>query len=134
MFAGIKEVLTISTPENLSHIERLLGTGQGVGLKISYKIQPKSDGLTQAFIIGKDFIGEDNVCFILGANFFFAYGLVTRLEEAKKTTKEGRATIFGSYVNDPERYGVAGFDTERNATSIEEKPEIQAFNLAVVGL
>jgi len=134
MLAGIKEILIISTPEDLPNFEKLLGSGADLGIKISYKTQPSPDGLAQAFIIGEDFIGEDDVCLVLGDNIFYGYGFSETLRNARKNIVKGKSTVFGYYVNDPERYGVAGFDSEGNVTSIEEKPEKPKSNYAVVGL
>lgn len=135
MLAGISEVLIISTPEDLPNFEKLLGSGEGLGIKLSYKVQPSPDGLAQAFIIGEDFIGNDDVCLVLGDNIFYGHGLTEMLQSARKNVeKEKKSTVFGYYVNDPERYGVAEFDKEGNVTSIEEKPELPKSNYAVVGL
>ena len=134
MLAGIEEVLIISTPEDLPNFEKLLGDGSEIGIQLSYKEQPSPDGLAQAFIIGEDFIGKDDVCLVLGDNIFYGYGFSKTLQNAIKNVSEGKPTVFGYYVNDPERYGVAEFDTEGNVTSIEEKPKDPASNYAVVGL
>ena len=134
MLAGIQEVLIISTPEDLPNFEKLLGDGSEIGLKLSYKEQPSPDGLAQAFIIGEDFIGNDDVCLVLGDNIFYGYGFTGMLQNAKKNVTKGKSTVFGYYVNDPERYGVAEFDSDGIVTSIEEKPEHPASNYAVVGL
>jgi glucose-1-phosphate thymidylyltransferase len=135
MLAGIQEILIISTPEDLPNFEKLLGGGKELGLKLSYAEQPSPDGLAQAFIIGDKFIGDDDVCLVLGDNIFYGHGLSTMLQNARKNVEEEKkATVFGYYVNDPERYGVAGFDNEGNVTSIEEKPENPESNYAVVGL
>ena len=134
MLSGIKETLIISTPEDLSNFEKLLGDGSDIGLKLSYKEQPSPDGLAQAFIIGDEFIGNDDVCWVLGDNIFYGYGFSKVLQNAIKNLSKGKSTVFGYHVNDPERYGVAGFDTEDNVTSIEEKPEKPKSNYAVVGL
>jgi len=135
MLAGIKEILIISTPEDLPNFEKLLGSGEDLGIKLSYKEQPSPDGLAQAFIIGDEFIGNDDVCLVLGDNIFYGHGLTEMLANARKNVEEEeKATVFGYYVSDPERYGVAGFDTEGNVTSIEEKPKGPASNYAVVGL
>jgi glucose-1-phosphate thymidylyltransferase len=134
MLSGIKEILIISTPEDLSNFEKLLGDGSDIGLKLSYKEQPSPDGLAQAFIIGDEFIGNDDVCLVLGDNIFYGYGFSKVLQNAIKNLSKGKSTVFGYHVNDPERYGVAGFDTEDNVTSIEEKPEKPKSNYAVVGL
>jgi len=134
MLAGIKEILIISTPEDLPNFKKLLGDGSEIGLKISYKVQPSPDGLAQAFIIGEDFIGSDDVCLVLGDNIFYGYGFSQTLQNARKNVEEGKSTVFGYYVNDPERYGVASFDNNGVVTSIEEKPENPKSNYAVVGL
>lgn len=135
MLAGIQEILIISTPEDLPNFEKLLGTGEELGLKLSYKEQPSPDGLAQAFIIGDEFIRNDDVCLVLGDNIFYGQGLSAMLQNARKNVEEEKkATVFGYYVNDPERYGVAAFDKAGNVTSIEEKPEHPQSNYAVVGL
>jgi glucose-1-phosphate thymidylyltransferase len=134
MLAGIKEILIISTPEDLPNFKKLLGSGENIGIKLSYKVQPSPDGLAQAFIIGEDFIGVDDVCLVLGDNIFYGYGFSKTLQNARKNVEEGKSTVFGYYVNDPERYGVASFDKKGVATSIEEKPEKPKSNYAVVGL
>jgi glucose-1-phosphate thymidylyltransferase len=135
MLAGIKEILIISTPEDLPNFEKLLGSGEDLGIKLVYKVQPSPDGLAQAFIIGEDFIGDDDVCLVLGDNIFYGHGLTEMLKVAKENLeKEGKSTVFGYYVNDPERYGVAEFDKTGNVTSIEEKPSNPKSNYAVVGL
>ena len=135
MLAGIKEILIISTPEDLPNFEKLLGTGEDLGIKLSYKVQPSPDGLAQAFIIGEDFIGNDDVCLVLGDNIFYGHGLTEMLQSARLNVEEkNKSTVFGYYVGDPERYGVAEFDKEGNVTSIEEKPEKPKSNYAVVGL
>jgi glucose-1-phosphate thymidylyltransferase len=135
MLAGIKEVLIISTPHDLPNFERLLGDGSKFGIKLDYKEQPSPDGLAQAFILGEEFIGSDDVCLVLGDNIFYGAGLNKLLSEAVETVKtEQKAVIFGNYVNDPERYGVAEFDENKNVISIEEKPTNPKSNFAVVGL
>jgi len=135
MLAGIEEILIISTPDDISNFEKLLGDGSDIGMKFSYKVQPSPDGLAQAFILGEEFIGDDDVCLVLGDNIFYGHGLTDLLEESVKHAKdENKATVFGYYVKDPERYGVAEFDEDGNVTSIEEKPEIPKSNYAVVGL
>ena len=134
MLAGIKEILIISTPEDLPNFKKLLGSGEDLGIQISYKEQPTPDGLAQAFIIGEEFIGNDDVCLVLGDNIFYGYGFSEILRNARKNIEQGKSTVFGYYVNDPERYGVAGFDSEGNVTSIEEKPLSPKSNYAVVGL
>ena len=134
MLAGIQEVLIISTPEDLPNFEKLLGDGSEIGLQLSYKEQPSPDGLAQAFIIGEEFIGSDDVCLVLGDNIFYGYGFTGMLQNAIKNVSKGKSTVFGYYVNDPERYGVAEFSSDGTVTSIEEKPEYPASNYAVVGL
>ena len=134
MLAGIKEILIISTPEDLPNFKKLLGDGSEIGLQISYAVQPSPDGLAQAFIIGEEFIGTDDVCLVLGDNIFYGYGFSKTLQNARKNVSEGKSTVFGYYVNDPERYGVAEFDEEGVVTSIEEKPVNPKSNYAVVGL
>lgn len=135
MLAGIRDVLVISTPYDLPGFKRLLGDGHGIGLRISYAEQPSPDGLAQAFIIGADFIGDDSVCLVLGDNIFYGAGFTGMLHESVRAAeKDGNATVFGYYVNDPERYGVAEFDDKGNCLSIEEKPEHPKSNYAVVGL
>ena len=135
MLAGIKEILIISTPNDLPNFEKLLRDGSQFGVKLSYKEQPSPDGLAEAFILGEEFIDNDDVCLVLGDNIFYGAGLQKLLSEAVQTVKnEKKAVVFGNYVNDPERYGVAEFDTERNVISIEEKPKEPKSNYAVVGL
>lgn len=135
MLAGIKDVLVISTPYDLPGFKRLLGDGTDLGMNIQYAEQPSPDGLAQAFIIGEEFIGDDCACLVLGDNIFYGAGLTAMLKDSvKKAEEEQKATVFGYYVNDPERYGVAEFDTEDNCLSIEEKPEHPKSNYAVVGL
>jgi glucose-1-phosphate thymidylyltransferase len=134
MLAGIQDILIIVTPDDLPNFQKLLGDGAEIGLQISYAAQPSPDGLAQAFIIGEDFIGTDDVCLILGDNIFYGYGFSATLQHAKKNIAAGKSTVFGYYVNDPERYGVAQFDAAGNVISIEEKPAIPASNYAVVGL
>ena len=135
MLSGITEVLIISTPQDLPRFEELLGDGSDIGMKFSYKVQPSPDGLAQAFILGEEFIADDDVCLVLGDNIFYGHGLTKMLSSAvKNATEEKKATVFGYYVKDPERYGVAAFDSEGNVTSIEEKPEKPESNYAVVGL
>lgn len=134
MLAGIQEILIISTPQDLPNFKKLLGNGSEIGLQLSYAAQPSPDGLAQAFIIGEDFIGLDDVCLVLGDNIFYGYGFSAILRNARKNLEYGKSTVFGYYVSDPERYGVAGFDAEGNVTSIEEKPEKPKSNHAVVGL
>ena len=135
MLAGIKDVLIISTPYDLPGFKRLLGDGTDLGMNIQYAEQPSPDGLAQAFIIGEEFIGDDCACLVLGDNIFYGAGLTAMLKDSvKKAEKEQKATVFGYYVNDPERYGVAEFDADGNCLSIEEKPEHPKSNYAVVGL
>ena len=134
MLTGIKDILIISTPEDLPNFEKLLGSGEDLGIKLSYAAQPSPDGLAQAFIIGDEFIGNDNVCLVLGDNIFYGHGFSETLRNARKNVEDGKSTVFGYYVNDPERYGVADFDSEGNVTSIEEKPNDPKSNFAVVGL
>ena len=135
MLAGITEILIISTPEVLPRFEALLGDGAHLGIKLSYKEQPSPDGLAQAFILGEEFIGKDDVCLILGDNIYYGHGLPEMLERAKKSVKEEKkSVIFGYYVTDPERYGVAEFDAEGRVISLEEKPTTPKSNYAVTGL
>lgn len=135
MLAGIRDILLISTPTDLPGFKRLLGDGSDYGIRLSYAEQPSPDGLAQAFIIGKDFIGEDCACLVLGDNIFHGAGFSDILQKAVADAEnEGKATVFGYWVNDPERYGVAEFDNEGNCLSIEEKPELPKSNYAVVGL
>jgi len=132
MLAGIREVLLISTPRDIEVFKELFGDGKSLGLEISYCIQPSPDGLAQAFLLGEDFIGDDNVCLVLGDNIFYGYGLPKILENASNI--DNGAVVFGYYVNDPERYGVVEFDENRNVVGIEEKPEDPRSNYAVTGL
>ena len=132
MLAGIKEVLIISTPEDLPNFEKLLGTGEELGIQLSYKVQPSPDGLAQAFILGEEFIGDDNVCLVLGDNIFYGQSFGTQLKRA--ADQQQGATVFGYYVNDPERFGVVDFDETGKALSIEEKPTEPKSNYAVTGL
>ena len=135
MMAGIRDILIISTPMDTPRFEALLGDGHQFGVNLSYAVQPSPDGLAQAFIIGEDFIGDDSVCLVLGDNIFHGAGLTSILRDAVATAeKESKATVFGYRVEDPERYGVAEFDSEGNCLSIEEKPEHPKSNYAVVGL
>ena len=135
MLAGIKEILIISTPTDLPNFERLLGDGQELGIELHYKEQPSPDGLAQAFIIGEDFIGNDDVCLVLGENIFYGHGFTDLLAKSLANVKqEQKATVFGYYVNDPERYGVVDFNKQGEALSIEEKPTNPKSNYAVVGL
>ena len=133
--AGIRDILIISTPQDLSGFERLLGDGSALGLNFSYAEQPSPDGLAQAFIIGKDFIGDDSVCLVLGDNIFYGHGFEDLVKQARENVEsKSNATVFGYYVNDPERYGVAEFDKTGKVLSIEEKPSNPKSNYAVVGL
>lgn len=135
MLAGIRDILIISTPYDLPGFQRLLGDGSDFGVNFSYAEQPSPDGLAQAFIIGREFIGSDSVCLVLGDNIFHGAGFTGILQEAVKTAEaDNKATVFGYWVNDPERYGVAEFDKEGNCLSIEEKPAKPKSNYAVVGL
>jgi glucose-1-phosphate thymidylyltransferase len=135
MLAGINEILIISTPHDLPNFRNLLGNGDDLGIRLEYAEQPSPDGLAQAFIIGEEFLGNDDACLILGDNIFYGHGLTDLLKTAvKNVTEEKKATVFGYYVQDPERYGVAEFDTAGNVISIEEKPKEPKSNYAVVGL
>jgi len=134
MKAGITEVLIISTPEDLPNFQSLLKDGSNIGMKFEYIVQPSPDGLAQAFILGEEFIGNDDVCLILGDNIFHGNGINKLLSNATLSLNEDKATIFGYHVQDPERYGVAGFDDNGNVTSLEEKPKVPKSNYAVVGL
>lgn len=135
MLAGIREILIISTPQDLGGFERLLGDGSGYGVNFTYAEQPKPDGLAQAFIIGENFIGNDDVCMVLGDNIFYGHGFTGLLENARKNVETlKQATVFGYRVSDPERYGVAEFDSRGLVISIEEKPQHPKSNYAVVGL
>jgi len=135
MLSGIREILIISTPHDLPNFIQLLGDGSQLGLQISYKEQPSPDGLAQAFILGEEFIGNDDVCLVLGDNIFFGAGLQKLLRDSISTVEQNRkAVVFGYYVDDPERYGVAEVDKEGNVLSIEEKPKFPKSNYAVVGL
>ena len=135
MLAGIRDILVISTPQDLPGFQRLLGDGSDYGVHFEYAAQPSPDGLAQAFLIGEEFIGDDSVCLVLGDNIFHGAGLTPLLKEAVRAAAEdGKATVFGYQVNDPERYGVAEFDPDGNCLSIEEKPAKPKSNYAVVGL
>lgn len=135
MLAGIREILIISTPQDLPGFRRLLGDGSDYGVRFEYAEQPSPDGLAQAFIIGERFIGDDSVCLVLGDNIFYGQSFTRMLKEAvDKAENEQKATVFGYYVNDPERYGVAEFDADGNVLGIEEKPKEPKSNYAVVGL
>ncbi len=135
MLAGIRDILIISTPRDLPMFRELLGDGSDYGVNFSYAVQPSPDGLAQAFIIGREFIGDDSACLVLGDNIFHGAGFSGILKDAVRTAEtEGKATVFGYWVDDPERYGVAEFDHDGNCLSIEEKPEHPKSNYAVVGL
>jgi glucose-1-phosphate thymidylyltransferase len=135
MLAGITEVLIISTPKDLPRFEELLGDGSDIGMKFSYVVQPSPDGLAQAFILGEEFIGDDDVCLVLGDNIFYGHGLTDLLVKSVKNAEEDNdATVFGYYVKDPKRYGVAEFDENGKVTSLEEKPTVPKSNYAVIGL
>ncbi len=132
MSAGIKEILIISTPEDIGHFENLLGNGSQLGIRIEYIVQPSPDGLAQAFILGEEFIGDDNVCLILGDNLFYGFGFSEILEESANI--DSGAIVFGYYVKKPQRYGVVEFDSNGNVLSLEEKPKEPKSNYAVTGL
>lgn len=132
MLAGIREILIISTPEDLPNFQKLLGNGKEIGISLSYKVQPSPDGLAQAFILGEEFISDDDVCLILGDNIYYGQGFSEKLKRASE--QQVGATVFGYYVNDPERFGVVEFDNSGKALSIEEKPEKAKSNYAVTGL
>jgi len=134
MLAGIRDILIISTPQDLPGFKRLLGDGSDYGVNFSYAEQPSPDGLAQAFIIGEEFIGNDTACLVLGDNIFYGNGFVELLQNAVADANKGKATVFGYWVSDPERYGVAEFDKDGNCLSIEEKPKAPKSNYAVVGL
>lgn len=134
MMANIRDILIISTPEDTPRFESLLGDGHQFGIKLSYAVQPSPDGLAQAFIIGEEFIGDDACAMILGDNIFYGNGLGNMLKSAAKRAEEGRASVFGFYVNDPERFGVVEFDENFKALSLEEKPKNPKSNYAVTGL
>ena len=134
MLAGIRDILIISTPVDLPNFKKLLGNGKEIGIKLSYKEQPSPDGLAQAFLIGEQFIGNDDVCLVLGDNIFYGSGFSGMLENARENLSKGKSTVFGYYVKDPERSGVAEFDKKGNVISIEEKPKNPKSNFAVVGL
>lgn len=134
MLAGIRDILIISTPDDTPRFEHLLGDGKRFGLNLSYKVQPSPDGLAQAFILGEEFIGDDDVCMVLGDNIFYGNGFKKALRNAVENASNGRATVFGYYVQDPERFGVVEFDENGQAISIEEKPKEPKSNYAVVGL
>lgn len=134
MLAGIKDILIISTPQDLPNFEKLLGDGSQFGVKFSYKVQPSPDGLAQAFILGEEFIGDDSVAMVLGDNIFYGAGFSKSLKEAAIRADKGIATVFGYYVKDPERFGVVEFDENGKAISLEEKPKNPKSNYAVTGL
>ena len=134
MLAGIRDILIISTPDDLPAFKRLLGDGSDCGVHFQYAVQPSPDGLAQAFLIGEEFIGDDSVCLVLGDNIFHGSGFLPLLEQAVKDSDAGKATVFGYWVSDPERYGVAEFDKAGNCLSIEEKPAKPKSNYAVTGL
>ena len=135
MLAGITDILIITTPEDQNSFKRLLGTGKELGISLSYVVQPSPDGLAQAFTLGEDFIGDDNVCLVLGDNIYYGHDLRKMLINAAKNTQlDNSATVFGYHVYDPERYGVVEFDKENNAISLEEKPLKPKSNYAVTGL
>ena len=134
MLAGIRDILVISTPQDLPGFRRLLGDGSDYGIRLEYAEQPSPDGLAQAFLIGERFIGDDTACLVLGDNIFYGAGFSEMLREAVRTAEGGKATVIGYWVKDPERYGVAEFDREGNCLSIEEKPKEPKSNYAVVGL
>ena len=134
MLAGIRDILIISTPEDLPAFRRLLGDGSDFGVRFQYAVQPSPDGLAQAFLIGEEFIGNDSVCLVLGDNIFHGSGFVPMLTDAVSAADQGKATVFGYWVSDPQRYGVAEFDKDGNCLSIEEKPAKPKSNYAVTGL
>ena len=134
MLAGIRDILIISTPADLPSFRRLLGDGSDFGVNFEYAEQPSPDGLAQAFIIGKDFIGDDDVCLVLGDNIFYGAGFTGMLQEAVRDAGRGVATVFGYWVSDPQRYGVAEFDAKGRCLSIEEKPSVPKSNYAVTGI
>lgn len=134
MLAGIKDILIISTPVDLPNFERLLGDGSQYGVKLSYKVQPSPDGLAQAFLLGEEFIGDDMCAMVLGDNIFYGSGLGSKLREAVKNAEEGYATIFGYYVNDPERFGIMELDAAGKILSVEEKPQKPKSNYCITGL
>lgn len=134
MLAGIRDILLISTPQDLPNFERLLGDGSQFGIHLTYKMQPSPDGLAQAFLIGEDFIGEEPCAMVLGDNIYYGNGFSHILERAAKTAEEGEATIFGYYVNDPERFGIVEFDEDGKVLSVEEKPQHPKSNYCITGL
>lgn len=134
MYAGIRDILIISTPQDTPNFERLLGDGSQFGINLSYKVQPSPDGLAQAFLLGEEFIGNDSCAMILGDNIFYGNGLSKLLRTAKTDAEQGKATIFGYYVNDPERFGIVEFDNDGNVLSVEEKPKNPKSNYCITGL
>lgn len=134
MSAGIRDILIISTPTDLPNFERLLGDGSAFGLTLSYKVQPSPDGLAQAFLLGEEFIGDDCCAMVLGDNIFYGGDLKQRLQAAKAAAEEGKATIFGYYVNDPQRFGIVEFDADGKVISVEEKPQNPKSNYCITGL
>lgn len=134
MLAGIKDILIISTPTDLPNFERLLGDGSQYGVKLSYKVQPSPDGLAQAFLLGEEFIGDDACAMVLGDNIFYGNGFSKTLKEAMANSEAGQATIFGYYVNDPERFGIVEFDENGKVISVEEKPQNPKSNYCITGL
>lgn len=134
MLAGIREILIISTPHDLPNFKKLLGNGSQFGIHLEYAVQQSPDGLAQAFIIGEEFIGDDNVAMILGDNIYYGNGFISALKEASKNAEKGTATIFGYYVNDPERFGIVEFNNEGKVISVEEKPKNPKSNYCITGL
>lgn len=134
MLAGIRDILIISTPQDLPNFEKLLGDGSQFGIKLSYKVQPSPDGLAQAFIIGEEFIGDDCCAMVLGDNIFYGNGISQLLRDAAENAEKGKATIFGYYVTDPERFGIVEFDEHEKVISVEEKPEFPKSNYCITGL
>ena len=134
MLAGIRDILIISTPTDLPNFERLLGDGSQFGIRLSYKVQPSPDGLAQAFLLGEEFIGDDCCAMVLGDNIFYGSGFRARLKQAAADAQQGRASIFGYYVNDPERFGIVEFDENGKVISVEEKPQHPKSNYCITGL
>lgn len=134
MLAGIRDILIISTPTDLPNFERLLGDGRQFGIHLSYKVQPSPDGLAQAFLLGEEFIGDDCCAMVLGDNIFYGSGFRARLKQAAADAQQGRASIFGYYVNDPERFGIVEFDENGKVISVEEKPQHPKSNYCITGL
>ena len=134
MMAGIRDILIISTPTDLPNFERLLGDGSQFGIRLSYKVQPSPDGLAQAFLLGEEFIGDDCCAMVLGDNIFYGSGFRARLKQAAADAQQGRASIFGYYVNDPERFGIVEFDETGKVISVEEKPQHPKSNYCITGL